>query len=237
MKRRLAAGAVGLGIGVAVWVYIHPAPTGPEPARYTVVAGDTLWKIAEANGVSLEDLRSWNGIEGDRIEVGQELLLWAGEGGASKRAEPAREAARSRKSTSGGSVHAGGTASDAGSLSMPDAKPCLAMPEGTDGGEGTEPDMVAAAGLSREQISASMSAFLPRLSRCVPEGTTPEGTVTLTITVGCDGRVASIEVDDDGGMDAGLVGCVPDTLRYAPFPAHDMPDGEVFRFPVTFSAE
>ena len=37
---------------------------------YTVKSGDTLNKIA-AHGVSVANLRSWNGISGDLIFVGQ----------------------------------------------------------------------------------------------------------------------------------------------------------------------
>ena len=38
---------------------------------YTVKSGDTLNKIAAQYGVSVANLRSWNGISGDLIFVGQ----------------------------------------------------------------------------------------------------------------------------------------------------------------------
>ena len=49
------------------------------------------------------------------------------------------------------------------------------------------------------------------------------------------GGLAQVRVQDDGGLDASLVTCVSDTLRYAPFPAHDLPDGETFGYPMVFS--
>ena len=61
------------------------------------------------------------------------------------------------------------------------------------------------------------------------------GTLGLSITVACTGRVATVRVTDDGGLDASLVSCITDTLRYAPFPAHDLPDGETFGYPMVFS--
>ncbi|WP_051530015.1 LysM peptidoglycan-binding domain-containing protein [Anoxybacteroides tepidamans] len=42
---------------------------------YKVQAGDTLWKIATANHLSVEDLKSWNGLKSDQIYVGQTLTL------------------------------------------------------------------------------------------------------------------------------------------------------------------
>jgi len=59
-----------------------PAPT-PAPAAnaasasYTVVAGDTLSKIAFQHGMTLADLRSLNGISGDLIYSGQVLKVSA----------------------------------------------------------------------------------------------------------------------------------------------------------------
>lgn len=42
---------------------------------YTVKKGDTLFSIARNNKVNLPDLRTWNGIVGDFIKVGQKLYL------------------------------------------------------------------------------------------------------------------------------------------------------------------
>jgi hypothetical protein len=59
--------------------------------------------------------------------------------------------------------------------------------------------------------------------------------VLTDITVGCGGRVAAVRVLDDGGLPAEMVSCVQDTLRFAPFPPHDQPDGYTFGFPLRFS--
>ena len=57
-------------------------PTGrqeaPGPRRvftYTVRQGDTLWAIALKTGVRVEDLAAANGIQGDRLRVGQKLVV------------------------------------------------------------------------------------------------------------------------------------------------------------------
>jgi LysM repeat protein len=53
-------------------------PVAPEPQRYTVGAGDTLYRIAHDNGVSVDDLMRWNDIKRpNRLKVGQELQLSA----------------------------------------------------------------------------------------------------------------------------------------------------------------
>lgn len=55
-----------------------PTPVSPEPQRYKVVAGDTLYRIAHDNGVSVEDLMRWNDIKKrNLLKVGQELQLSA----------------------------------------------------------------------------------------------------------------------------------------------------------------
>nr|WP_319219676.1 LysM peptidoglycan-binding domain-containing protein [uncultured Trichococcus sp.] len=50
---------------------VPSAPTGV----YTVVAGDTLYKIAAANGLTISELKSLNTLTNDTIYVGQKLLL------------------------------------------------------------------------------------------------------------------------------------------------------------------
>lgn len=44
---------------------------------YTVQSGDTLWKISQANKVSVSDLKTWNKITNDTIFVNQKLTLLA----------------------------------------------------------------------------------------------------------------------------------------------------------------
>ena len=44
---------------------------GPEVQEYRVRRGDSLWKIARAHGTTVDELREYNGISGNRIFVGQ----------------------------------------------------------------------------------------------------------------------------------------------------------------------
>ncbi len=44
---------------------------------YTVKAGDNLTKIADANGVSVADIKEWNGLDSDVIQEGQVLKLYS----------------------------------------------------------------------------------------------------------------------------------------------------------------
>jgi LysM repeat protein len=59
-----------------------PAPskqeTGSDQQTYTVRSGDTLSHIAIKYGVSVSELKSWNGLKNDFLQVGQVLTLKAG---------------------------------------------------------------------------------------------------------------------------------------------------------------
>jgi len=46
--------------------------------RHTVRAGDTLWKIANQYGTTVNNLKTWNGLTGDLIRVGQTLIVRKG---------------------------------------------------------------------------------------------------------------------------------------------------------------
>ncbi|QAY74187.1 LysM peptidoglycan-binding domain-containing protein [Agromyces protaetiae] len=51
-------------------------PVEPEIARHIVVGGDTMWSIAERNGIGLDDLLSANGLSRDSlIFPGQSIVL------------------------------------------------------------------------------------------------------------------------------------------------------------------
>jgi LysM repeat protein len=84
-----------------------PTPVAPPPApaesEYVVVKGDTLGKIAKANGVTLKALEDANsGVTPTRLKVGQKLVIPAGASttGATTAAETA-----SGVSASGGEAY------------------------------------------------------------------------------------------------------------------------------------
>ncbi|MBG9989357.1 LysM peptidoglycan-binding domain-containing protein [Aerococcaceae bacterium DSM 111176] len=59
-----------------VLVVQEPA-TSPDPSEttYTVRAGDSLWLIANAYGVSVNDLRAWNNLSSNILQIGQVLVI------------------------------------------------------------------------------------------------------------------------------------------------------------------
>jgi len=62
-----------------------PTPRGPATsgsAVHVVEAGETLFRIALRYDTTVDELRRLNGIQGDRIEVGQRLVV--GRGGATR---------------------------------------------------------------------------------------------------------------------------------------------------------
>jgi len=54
-----------------------PAPAGGSPAVHVVQAGETIFRIARQNGVSVQQIRQWNNLKNDVIEVGQQLVVAA----------------------------------------------------------------------------------------------------------------------------------------------------------------
>lgn len=69
-----------------------PKESSAGPGKtYKVRAGDTLYDIAKANGVSMDELRTWNGLDKkNTIFAGQSLKVSAG-GAATKQESPAAE--------------------------------------------------------------------------------------------------------------------------------------------------
>lgn len=67
-----------------------PAPDKDVGASsvYTVKSGDTLSGIAGRNGVSVAELKKWNGMSSDLILIGQKLNLGAGDGASSDNSTP-----------------------------------------------------------------------------------------------------------------------------------------------------
>lgn len=85
--QRLIAGAIADGI--RSYLLRNPPPdtvladmTDGGVLRYVIKRGDTLSEIAVRNRVSMRRLRAFNSIAGDRINVGQVLLIPSSEGGS-----------------------------------------------------------------------------------------------------------------------------------------------------------
>ena len=229
----------------AAWLI--PIGGGPAPT-HVVVGGDTLSGIAATRGVTVAQLREWNELSGDRIDVGQELRV--GEGGAGEtvgslvlaalrpqtRVEPAVEpgtesppvASAPRKAPR---VAVGEPEPEAGltftPLTMPPAKPCLA--DTAVAGEG----MTRSVGLEPHQVKQGVMGFQKETLRCFEGREGAVGTVLLSLVVGCDGRVVSSTVADDSTGEAGFASCVADVFRYASFPAHAR-DTVEFEVPLTY---
>jgi LysM repeat protein len=82
---------------------VAPPPPAPAENEYVVVKGDTLGKIAKANGVTLKALEDANaGVSPTRLKIGQKLVIPAGASttGTTTAAETA-----SGVSASGGEVY------------------------------------------------------------------------------------------------------------------------------------
>ena len=188
--------------------------------EYTVKRGDTLSRIAKTHGVTVAELRTWNGISGDLIEVGQQIQIRTRPQPAVE--QPTKIASKKKRTTA--------TPRTTKGLSLPPKKRCLDGPSLDDLSE-DEPDIQASMGLSHSDIQGPMSKFLPNLSRCFEESW-PEGRVLFEMTAGCNGRVSQVVVLDSGGLKLQTVECMRTTLAYVAFPAHDMPDGMTFQYPV-----
>jgi membrane-bound lytic murein transglycosylase D len=94
--RRAVERSHALPPGTAVWLphgtlsHIDPAAVAaawsaatPTTRTYVVRRGDTLSRIAQAHGLSVAELREWNGISqrSSLLHVGQELVIGSSDGG------------------------------------------------------------------------------------------------------------------------------------------------------------
>lgn len=55
---------------------VAKGPEGREAIYYRVRSGDYLGRIAERFHVRVSQLRTWNGLRGDHIDVGEEMVIW-----------------------------------------------------------------------------------------------------------------------------------------------------------------
>ena len=84
MKKKVMAGALVTTIMFSGQAYA---------ADYVVKSGDSLWKIANSNQVSVHNIKTWNNLNSDLIFPGQKLVLKAG---GSSTAQPAPSPAPSQ---------------------------------------------------------------------------------------------------------------------------------------------
>ncbi len=220
MKRALAAVVVLALLAFSAWWF------GPRRAKpyveHTVVAGDTLSKLAKRYDVTVAELREWNGIEGDLIQVDQVLRVNIEP--PEQLAEVATPAAsRRRRSTS-----SEGTPKRDHGLSMPGPETCVKLDTAIG-----EQGMVASAGLDHEQVKGALDVILPHALGCEPDDGVSSLSMNFEILVGCDGLVDDVDVLDGDMASESYLACVVDVLEYADFPAHDLPDGMRFTYPVT----
>lgn len=65
---------------------------GREMTTYKVVSGDVLGSIAIRHRVSVQDLRTWNNLNGNTIRVGQRLVVWMAPGSSTAKNTVSAEA-------------------------------------------------------------------------------------------------------------------------------------------------
>lgn len=68
-----------ISIGQKLTIYTNGGPSasgGGEKTVYTVKNGDVLGDIAIRHGVTVSEIKNWNGLRSDRIRVGQKLTIY-----------------------------------------------------------------------------------------------------------------------------------------------------------------
>jgi hypothetical protein len=116
-------------------------------------------------------------------------------------------------------------------LSKPAAKRCLSGPSG----EMDEDGVMISQGLTAPQINAGMAGIARHTPMCFPRGTVGSYTVIVEVTVGCDGRVSNVFTVSPGVVPSNVTGCIEQTVGYASFPAHSVPNGMGFQYPMKFT--
>jgi hypothetical protein len=80
-----------------------------------------------------------------------------------------------------------------------------------------------------------MNGFGRNTLGCFPGGTRGRFEVLVEVVAGCDGRVKTVQVLQGGGLPATVTQCVREVLSAAGFPAHGMPDGVTFQYPLVYT--
>lgn len=62
-----------LQIGQQLKIIPYTVTPPPSGTVYTVRAGDTLWRIANMHGVTVNQLKQWNGLSSDFLSIGMRL--------------------------------------------------------------------------------------------------------------------------------------------------------------------
>lgn len=111
---------------------------------------------------------------------------------------------------------------------LPDPRPELCVPFEADPRDPFHQPV----GLTYDEVRAALDGVIQTALRCDrPAGAAGFG-MTFQLSVGCDGRVASVTVADAGGAPAAYTACVAAVLEKADFPGHDMADGMPVTYPV-----
>ena len=159
------------------------------------------------------------------VSLGRRSL--SGEGGTAETVDIERGSR-----TDSGGPRVPNVAVSAPNLRRPTAKRCLAGPNAAD--LNSDDGYLASEGLSIDQIRTAMNGFVRQTMACFPKGTRGNFTFSTEITVGCDGRVSDVWVASDGGLPGAVSQCIEQTLGYASFPAHALPDGMTFQYPIQY---
>lgn len=73
---------------VFIFVLLNSTSVMAAESVYTVKSGDSLWKIANSNGVSIKQLMDWNNLKSDRLNIGDKLRLQPGNSSSPNTAQP-----------------------------------------------------------------------------------------------------------------------------------------------------
>ena len=218
MRKFIIASVLTFGIGgLFFWSAQDSA------SKYKVISGDSLSKIAKEHHVTVDQLKKWNNLSTDIIKVGQRLIV-------GNNAPPSKAIVKKGKKNAGIVMHKSAMTA-VPTKKLPRAKRCLGGPDV--GSLNEERGMMTNQGLSSNQISNAMNNFFPQLSDCMPD-VWPTASIEVDFNVGCDGRVSYVRITKEDGLDFDIQTCLEDSFQYAEFPAHDLPDGMDFSYPIQF---